>query len=116
MCFSYRVIQLLQTLLEVCIQISFCLTTIRCAVQLTSNWSVLYMQRDLKREKAVQVWDLDTTLPCPATFADYVAGAFQPWVSLKPEFSRLPTLLVRIECKQDCWCSLCARHISGFLG
>lgn len=40
-------------------------------------------------EKAVQVWDLDTTLPCPTTFEDYVAGAFQPWVFLKPEFSRL---------------------------
>ncbi|KAG0554828.1 hypothetical protein M758_12G125200 [Ceratodon purpureus] len=53
------------------------------------DYHVICIQRDLRREKAVTVWDLDTTLPCPTTFKDYWNGAFQPWVSLKPEFSRL---------------------------
>lgn len=53
------------------------------------DYHVICIQRDLRRENVVQVWDLDTTLPCPATLDEYVAGAFQPWVPLKPEFSRL---------------------------
>lgn len=86
-----------------------------CDLKWQLNWSVLMWQRDLKgenSERVAQVWDLDTTLRCPTTFEDYVAGAFQPWVSLKPEFSRLLTLLTRLNvCKLDCWCSLCTRHI-----
>lgn len=50
------------------------------------DYHVICIQR---RENAVQVWDLDTTLPCPVALDEYVAGAFQPWVSLKPDFSRL---------------------------
>nr|XP_024382569.1 protein N-terminal glutamine amidohydrolase-like isoform X2 [Physcomitrium patens] len=52
------------------------------------DYHVICIQRDLKRETAVLVWDLDTSLPCPTTLDDYVAGAFQPWIPLNPEFSR----------------------------
>lgn len=54
------------------------------------DYHVICIQR---KDKGMQVWDLDTTLPCPASLDEYIAGAFQPWVSLKPEFSRLYRVL-----------------------
>jgi len=53
------------------------------------DYHVICIQRDLKREEAAQVWDLDTTLPCPVMLDVYATEALRPWVALRSEFTRL---------------------------
>ena len=49
---------------------------------------IVHQQRDLKREEAARVWDLDTTLPCPVILDVYATEALRPWVALRSEFTR----------------------------